>query len=437
MPLPIIRDGVIPIAKRRLLVEVIVFRTCHWEKHLTYSSDGATDVAKGYLAENLGPLFWPSPRADQISAWHGHVSFAHWLITEAKPGVVVELGSHNGVSYAAFCNAVKKSHLPTKCFAIDTWKGDEHAGVYDESVYQNLKTFNDANFPEFSSLLRSFFEEAIPLFDDHSIDLLHIDGLHTYAAVKSDFQGWLTKLSDRAIVLFHDTVIRKDDFGVWELWEQLTKLYPSFSFGHSSGLGVLAVGKDQSKAVTDLCSNNQSVAGEIIRTNFTLASNNARRAGEHDLNVAKEKRFAALNFQGKNIALNCVAFQSSGYPGCGSTPQAAVNGIKTGKAAFHTQTEENAWWMVDLGAVRSFDEIVIYNRLDSNCAGRAKNIVVLLSADGERWDQLYSHDGTIFGGVDGYPLRIQKARSTARFVRIKNPEKQFLHLDEIEIYDRE
>ena len=54
----------------------------------------------------LDPLFLRPALVGVPSAWYGHVPFAHWLVAAARPRLVVELGTHHGVSYAAFCEAV-------------------------------------------------------------------------------------------------------------------------------------------------------------------------------------------------------------------------------------------------------------------------------------------------------------------------------------------
>ena len=219
----------------------------------------------GLCDPDLGPLFWTPERRGLASAWWGHVPFAQWLVCAIRPQLLVELGTHYGVSYAGFCNAVVRGDLATRCFAVDNWEGDPHAGVFDESVYENVREFHDARYAEFSTLLRCTFDAAVDHFADRSIDLLHIDGYHTYEAVRHDFETWLPKLSDRAVVLFHDTAIHRDDFAVWRLWQELSAQYPHFEFQHSCGLGVLAVGKDVPAAVAQLCAFGRTAAAVQFR----------------------------------------------------------------------------------------------------------------------------------------------------------------------------
>lgn len=175
--------------------------------------------------------------------WCGHIPFVSWLVEEMKPGTIVELGTHSGNSYLAICQAVLENNTGSKCYAVDTWQGDEHAGSYSEDVFRDVSAWNQQYFSAFSNLMRMTFDQANEYFSAGSVNLLHIDGLHTYEAVKHDFESWKSKLADDAVVLFHDTNVRERGFGVWQLWDELQQQYPSFEFLHSYGLGVLFVGK--------------------------------------------------------------------------------------------------------------------------------------------------------------------------------------------------
>ena len=166
--------------------------------------------------------------------------FAYWLMGEIRPKVFVELGTHAGNSYYSFCQAVRDKGLTGRCFAVDTWKGDEQAGFYEGNVFKMVNQHNEKKYKSFSTLYRMTFDEALAQFQCQPVDLLHIDGLHTYEAVRHDFEAWLPKLAPGALVLFHDIKVTHGDFGVWKFWAELKDKYPqNFELRHSHGLGVI------------------------------------------------------------------------------------------------------------------------------------------------------------------------------------------------------
>ncbi len=162
-----------------------------------------------------------------------------------------------------------QAKLTTACYAVDTWRGDPQSGQYGSEVLEEFRSFHDDRFGAFSTLLQCAFSEALPYFDDGSVDFLHIDGLHTYEAVYQDFEEWFPKLSSRAIVLFHDINVRRSDFGVWRLWGELRSRFPSFEFVHGHGLGVLAIGSDIPDPVAGLCELADPRAVAMVRGRFS------------------------------------------------------------------------------------------------------------------------------------------------------------------------
>ena len=52
------------------------------------------------------------------SAWTGHLPFAFWLVAELRPSLLVELGTHHGLSYFGFCQAVRHGDLQTLIYSF-------------------------------------------------------------------------------------------------------------------------------------------------------------------------------------------------------------------------------------------------------------------------------------------------------------------------------
>jgi hypothetical protein len=178
------------------------------------------------------------PRIYGVGAWTNHLHFAYDLVALMQPALLVELGVDRGESYFAVCQAAAENQTGTRCFGIDTWRGDQHAGGYDETTFAQVTEHNRDNYESFSTLLRSNFDDALARFAEASIDVLHLDGLHTETAVRHDVESWLPKLRPGGILLLHDVRVRSKDFGVWKIWAELQRQSRSWTFENGPGLGV-------------------------------------------------------------------------------------------------------------------------------------------------------------------------------------------------------
>ena len=177
------------------------------------------------------------------SAWTGHLPLAYDLVRFLRPSLLVELGTWNGDSFFTFCQSVADHALPTRCYAVDHWKGDDQAGEAPDTQFARVQDYCSANYPAFAYLMRTDFASASSEFNDQTIDLLHIDGMHTYEAVSCDFATWFPKVRSGGVVLLHDICVRSSedhsDFGVWKLWDGLKTHHRTFEFSHARGLGIL------------------------------------------------------------------------------------------------------------------------------------------------------------------------------------------------------
>jgi len=207
-----------------------------------------------------------------VGSWSGHLAFASDLIVAAQPSLIVELGTHWGESYFTFCQTVEEHGLNCLSYAVDHWLGDEHAGRYGEEVFDEVSQYNDRYYKQFSYLLRTSFDDALSQFAADSIDLLHIDGLHTYEAVRHDFTSWLPKVKKGGIILIHDICPKHQDFGVWRLWDEIKAEFPdTFEFHHSWGLGVVGKGRVSRRSpLFEFLFDSSPVVREDLRRHYVI-----------------------------------------------------------------------------------------------------------------------------------------------------------------------
>jgi predicted O-methyltransferase YrrM len=187
---------------------------------------------------------------DIPTAWRGHRKFAEWLVSSVKPEVTVELGVAWG--FSTFCFAMPRiGHV----YGIDTFEGDQYTGDYSGSYEYVLHRQEKLLMNDNVTFIKGNFDDVVKTWDK-KIDILHIDGDHSYEAVKKDYENWSPHLAENGIVLFHDSYVDMlggRQFGVKRFFEEID--LPKCNFTHTFGLGVVSKNKDLI---------------EFIKTNFDL-----------------------------------------------------------------------------------------------------------------------------------------------------------------------
>lgn len=183
------------------------------------------------------------------TAWRGHGEFAMNLVEILKPDIVVDLGVDYG--FSTFCFAQPKIGT---VYGVDWFQGDEHAQY--RNTYQFVKTLQSEVNTEFGinnvEIIKSDFTELSKIWSK-KIDILHIDGLHTYDAVKSDFTNWIDHCNEDALILFHDTISFPKDVG--RFFNEIKDEFYNFNFKHCHGLGVLTKNEKTFDSIGSLLNN--------------------------------------------------------------------------------------------------------------------------------------------------------------------------------------
>ena len=178
------------------------------------------------------------------SAWEGHANFAINLVKVFNPKVTVDLGVDYG--FSTFCLAYENKG---ETFGIDWFQGDAHAGYRNTlnsvlELYSNLKITFD--IPDVT-FVKGDFNEIAKVWT-RQIDILHIDGLHTFEAVKLDYQTWSSFCNYESVILFHDVESFADTVG--KFFNELD----GYKLVHSgsAGLGVFTKSKEKYSIISQI-----------------------------------------------------------------------------------------------------------------------------------------------------------------------------------------
>jgi glycosyltransferase involved in cell wall biosynthesis len=225
------------------------------------------------------PISFSYPLRLTATAGAAHVSFAMTIVHLLRPRTIVELGTTDGVLYCALCQAVRELGLDALCYSISNGHVESAGDSKPSASFADWREAHDDLYAGFSQVLTEATDHPVELFEQDSVDLLHINGSLSYESARNEFAAWLPKLSSKSIVLLSDTNVPQGTPGITKLWEELKRDYPHFEFGHESGLGVVATGTDVSEGMSSLLTAGEpelSVLREFFRQQgqrLTVSSN--------------------------------------------------------------------------------------------------------------------------------------------------------------------
>jgi predicted O-methyltransferase YrrM len=201
------------------------------QRMLGYSGREASALDRIDFASGLGDGAW----------------LLHGITRGAKPETVVEIGSAQGKSACYIGTALRENghgHL----YAIDPHSPTEWNDIGAIESYPIIqRNIRKTHVAEHVTLVRKTSEEAAREWT-RPIDLLFIDGDHSYEGVKRDWELFLPHMTSFGVIVFHDTLwdispdprYARDDMGVPRFVEELRVAgYPVITIDQNYGVSIV------------------------------------------------------------------------------------------------------------------------------------------------------------------------------------------------------
>jgi predicted O-methyltransferase YrrM len=191
-------------------------------------------------------------RAEQIE-FNSGLGDSAWLLygvaRSLKPMVAVEIGAARGKS-ACYVGMALKENNGGHLYSIDPhvrtdWNDTDSVETF-EVMCSNLRYLR---LTDVVTIVRKRSVDAVSDIPK-PIDLLVIDGDHSYEGVKADWDIFVPHISAFGVVVFHDTmwnlppndVRRREDMGVPNFVEELRKKgYPVLTINRDYGVSLVQV----------------------------------------------------------------------------------------------------------------------------------------------------------------------------------------------------
>ena len=172
-------------------------------------------------------------KVDRIPGWfhEGNAAAMYGVIRELRPETIVEIGSYLGRSSVFFALSLRETGIGGRLVAVDPHTGDrQQLAELATGSLPSLDLFREhcraAGVEDLIDVRVATSLEAAEAWSG-AIDLLYVDGWHSYDAVVADGKAWLPHLSPDGVVTFDDYLAYEEvrdgvhelaDLGLFRVW---------------------------------------------------------------------------------------------------------------------------------------------------------------------------------------------------------------------------
>ncbi|WP_461786428.1 class I SAM-dependent methyltransferase [Prosthecobacter sp.] len=205
---------------------------------------GQPDSPEGWI--NITEQYRGKGLFASMAAWQVRSEFERMvrLVNETKPSRIMEIGTAKGATLLCWCRIASKQVI-----SVDL-EGGIHGGGYPAVKQRLYREFTSGRtgvrldlFQENSQIIATR-QKVEAVLDNEKLDVLFIDGDHSYAGVKEDYDLWSPLVRPGGMILFHDILPHKtvQHCEVDRLWNELKQHHRHTEFVHDPAQGWAGIG---------------------------------------------------------------------------------------------------------------------------------------------------------------------------------------------------
>jgi cephalosporin hydroxylase len=204
---------------RKVLLDPLAWQLSKRELHRLTPRQDVLDIVRA-TKEYVGRGYYASISTVQVES---EIVELAKIVQSRQPRVIVEIGTYKGGTFYIWCRVSSQAKM---CVSIDLPGGDYGGGYSKRRLKLYHEFLHDRNdvklqFIRNNSHNPDTLKQLQTALAGRLINFLYIDGDHTYAGVKRDYEMYRLLVAPGGIIAFHDIVTKTKNCGVYQFWHEI------------------------------------------------------------------------------------------------------------------------------------------------------------------------------------------------------------------------